>query len=144
MQEPFVIEPRRVDEELLALFSAYRYERINRVVNEGVAETYRHELAQTCKRLLENERIVGRIASERDTPKPGPEAAESWRGDPESMSNADLFRARVALQKRIEQQKALNEQSKNELNILELASETIELEVGCMFTQLEIEENKDF
>jgi hypothetical protein len=60
------------------------------------------------------------------------------------MSNAELFRARIDLKQRIEQQRILNEQGRNELDILQLAGETIELEVGCMFTQLEIEENKDF
>jgi hypothetical protein len=143
-QGAFPIEPRRVDEELVALFSSSRYDRINHVVSEGVCETYRHELSKTCKRLLENEHIVGRIASGRDARKEAADAGENWRRDPESMSNAELFRARVDLQRRIEEQKALNEQSRNELDILQLAGETIELEVGCMFTQLEVEENKDF
>jgi hypothetical protein len=143
-QGSFPIEPRRVDEELLALFSAQRYDRINHVVSEGVCETYRHELSTACGLLLENERVIGRIAGDRGAQKGGADQADAWRCDPAAMSNADLFRARVDLQRKIEQQKALNEQGRNELDILQLAAETIELEVGCMFTQLEIEENKDF
>jgi hypothetical protein len=143
-QRSFPIEPRRVDEELVALLSGDRYDRVNHVVSEGICQTYRHELLKTCEHLLENERVVGRIASERSTRGADADKTESWLRDPESMSNADLFRARGDLQQRIEQQKTLNEQGRNELDILQLAAETVELEVGCMFTQLEIEENKDF
>jgi hypothetical protein len=142
-QLSYPIQPRRIDQAAVALFSSHRYDRINHVVSEGVCQTYRHELSRACKALLENERVVGRVGTQRSR-KGASAKAETWLRDPVAMSDDELFRARVDLEQRIQQQKELNEQSRGEVEILCLASETVELEVGCMFTQLEIEENKDF
>lgn len=140
----FPVEPRRVDEELVALFAPQRYDRINHAVSERVCETYRHELYSSCKSLLENDRILGRAVRRSADDDEDNARNQEWDRDPATMSNAELFKARVALEERIEQQRRLNEQYRGELEILELAAKRAEWEVGCQLAQLEHEENQDF
>jgi hypothetical protein len=139
----FPIEPRRVDEELVALFGAQRYDRINHVVNDRVCETYRHELYGTCKSLLENEKIIGRFIEVAPKEKViEDEEDQNWERDPNTMSNAELFRARAAMRERIEQQKLKNQKLLANVQILELAEKAIDLEAGCAALALQLEESK--
>jgi hypothetical protein len=125
------------------MFGGRRYDGVSPAINYGVTDTDRHRLYHTCQPLLQNERVVGCFVQARAKQKTDDSLESNWRRDPHSMTNAELFRARMELEERIKRQAALNETARQELQVLGLAGRTLEWDCGCMFVQLEVEENKD-
>ncbi|KAH0790144.1 hypothetical protein GPJ56_005941 [Histomonas meleagridis] len=89
-----------------------------------------------CEELIENERIVGRFGMGSNELIDD----ESWFQDPESLSDLELTKAISSLTFRIEQQKSLNDQAKKDLDILALAKQTLDLDVGFFLADLITEE----
>jgi hypothetical protein len=135
---PVAIESRSVDGELLALFGSSRYDRLNRIVHDGVIETYKRELTPCCSALLENERTIGQYVDDggrRRTTVPG-----DWYKDPHTMSTFELFRAIGRLESLIEYQERKNASYEEETKVLRLAMLQLQLQVDDKFCVLELKE----
>jgi hypothetical protein len=139
-RDTFEIEPCPADVALLELLAAQRYDRLNHTVNEGVYRTYQSEMWSSCTEMLKNERILGRVVPNDDDAEFLDN--EGWFQDPKDLTSFELFQAITQLSFRIDRQKRVNETAQTDLDVLTLARDSLNLEVGFKVVELITEEQK--
>jgi hypothetical protein len=109
-------------------------------VKEGVYRTYQSIMRSVCGEMLNNERILGRVVPDEDGGDLSQLNGGDWFKDPSEMSGYELFQAISKLACRIERQKKLIECAKEDLEILTLAKDHVNLDVGFKIVELIKEE----
>ena len=136
--ESFPISPCAADIGLLDILDSRRYDELNQVIKEGAIETYKAEITPLCDALLENERLIDRAIplDELKEPSESETDGESWYKDPTQLSSFELFQAISNLQMKIDKQKKINDRSQGDIEILSLAKNSLDLEIGYKLFEL--------
>lgn len=141
--ETYCVEPSPVDITLLEVLGPRRYDELNQVVHAGIVKTYKREMMDACAELLENDRIIGRILPpEGNTNNEIPVKETDWFEDPTEMSTVELSKAISKLQLRIKTQKNINERESSDIELLTLARNQLDMDLGWKFFELQAEEEQ--
>jgi hypothetical protein len=142
--ECYQVKPCAADAALLAILSPSRYDVLNMSIHEGVRQIYRSQMLSSCTDLLQNERVLKRIADHEvdGTIKVMHDADPSTRKQPEDMTPIELFHAINALKEKVEEQKRINAAVESEVEILHHANQRFQMESGAALTRLLFDEKK--
>ena len=143
-QWDFLLKPGPSDLMLHDMLGERRYELLDRVVREEVTKTYRSEMLDACKGLLENEKLVGRIvpSEDREVEEEVSIREEDWFQDPSDMSCFQLNQAINQLSILVDAQKKANAKLRDRVEIVELAKNGLKMDVGLKLVELMTEEQK--
>ena len=129
------------DAELKKVFDNDRFFELNSKILYGVTETYKNEMIPVCSELIENDRLVGRIPQEgeKETKRKRTFNQEDIEiKDPRRMSSFELFKESSMLAIFVQKLKEQNEKARDSLEILKLAAEALDLDIGYRSVELNI------
>lgn len=139
-EEPVELKSKG-DADLKKVFDDDRFFELNSKILYGVTETYKHEMIPVCSELIENDRILGRVPQEerKETKMEINYNQESVEiKDPHKMSSFEIFKESSILAIFVQKLKEQNEKARDSLEILKLAAEALDLDIGYRSVELNI------
>ena len=138
----FEVEPCQADYALADILGKRRYDQLNSTIKAGVIETYKAAIFPECEELIKNDEKIACVVPNETQNDDIVIDDKDWYQDPSRMSSFQLYQAVAILQSRIKRVRQANDQEQKNIELLQSAKESLDLELGMHYVELEVAEDE--